>query len=52
MKVSFSRKKDAHKAMCWNIIQENNRRYERMKKKKKEAVSKARKEKAKEAHTE
>ena len=31
VKEAVSRKKDAHKAMCWNSTEENKRRYESMK---------------------
>ena len=30
MKEGVSRKKEAHKAMCWNSTEENKRRYESM----------------------
>ena len=36
-----SQKKGAHKVMCWNNIEENNRRYLSMKNKSEKAVSKA-----------
>ena len=31
VKEAVSRKKDAHKAMCWNSTDENKRRYKSMK---------------------
>ena len=41
VKETVSRKKEAHKAMCQNSTLENKRRYEGMKNKANEAVSKA-----------
>ena len=52
VKEAVSRKKDAHKAMCQNNIEENENRHKSMKNKAKKAVSKAMGEKADEAHTE
>ena len=52
MMEAVSRKKEAHKAMCQNSTEENKRRYKIMKNKAKKAVSKAKREKAEEAHTE
>ena len=52
VKGTVSRKKDAHKAMCQNSIEENKRRYKSMKNKAKKAVSKTFREKAEEALTE
>ena len=49
MKETVSRKKDAHKVMCWNSTQESKRRYKRMKNKTRKAVSKAMREKTEEA---
>ena len=48
VKEAVSRKKDAHKAMCWNSTEENNRRYKSIKNKANKAVSKATREKAEE----
>ena len=45
------RKKDAHRVVCWNSTEENERRYESMKNKAKKAVSKAMREKADDALT-
>ena len=44
VKEAVSRKKDPHKAMCWNSTAENKRRYKSMKNKAKKAVSKAMRE--------
>ena len=41
MKEAVLWRKDAHKAMCWNIAEVNKRRYKSMKNKAKKAVSKA-----------
>ena len=41
MKEAFSRRKDAHKAMCRNSTKENKRWYKSMNNKAKKAVSKA-----------
>ena len=48
MKEADSRKKEAHKAMCQNSTEENNKRYGSMKNK---AVKKALREKAEEVLT-
>ena len=45
-------KKDAHKVMCMNSIEENKKRYKIIKNKAKKTVSKAMREKAKELLTE
>ena len=52
VKKAVSRKKEAHKAMCQNSNEENNRRYVCMKNNAKKAVSNAMREKAEEALTE
>ena len=52
VKEAVSRKKGAHKAMHQNRTDENKRRYKGMKTKAKKAVSKATREKAKEAFSE
>ena len=49
MKEAVSRKKDALKVMCWNYTEKNKRRYEITRNK---AVSRAMREKVKEALTE
>ena len=49
MQEAVIRKKVTQKVRCWNITEENKRRYKSLKKK---AVSKAMKEKAEEALTE
>ena len=46
LKEAFSRKKEAHKAMCQNSTEENKRRYQSMKGEAKNAVSKSMEEKA------
>ena len=52
MKEAISRKKEAHKAMCWNRTEENKRRHKSMKNNVKKAVSKAMREKTEEGLTE
>ena len=51
VKEAVLRKNVAHKAMCRNNTEENNRQYERMKNKIMKAVSKAMREKAEEGLT-
>ena len=52
MKEVDLRKKEAHKAMCQNSTEENKRRYKNMKNRANKAVSKATRQKSKEALTE
>ena len=51
MKEAVSRNKEAHKTMCENSTEENKRRNKSMKNKANKAVSKAMREKDKEALT-
>ena len=52
MKEAASRKKGGYKAMCKNSFEENKKMHKRMKSKSKKTVSKALREKTKEALTE
>ena len=52
MKEVVTRKKEAHKAMCWNSTEEYKRRHKSMKNEAEKAVSRAMREKAEEALTE